>query len=439
MKKVNKNLIFYFAMAMALAVAGITSILARSSLVSLVMVLLGVDLMINGLVQLVRFFLAKMRRSGDFSVLIRAFLSMSASVFLIWYQEIPMWLMVVLFGAYMLLYGTAFLIQWWLYRQDEVKGRFLMFLMMIGFYVVGGIFLLSPSLAMDDMLILFGIYCLMLALTYFRDGLDALSSKTKSRMKRKVRFTMPAIICALVPAKALNDINEYLKDEDDYEIDDHKDEEKGDLDIYVHVTDSGFGLLGHMDIGFEGMILSYGNYDTDSYRLNSIIGDGVFYLAPEEATVETYLMVEKNNLFVYGLRLDEEQKAQIREAINRIVAQGYRWQTKIEREDGFSHPQDYESDFPSRLVCKTNARFYKFRDGRFKTYFALGSNCVLLADSVIGRLGTDILSMRGIISPGTYQDYLEKEYRKKDSMVISRRFYPCPKEKKKSAFSALRS
>ncbi len=402
MKKVNKNLIFYFAMAMALAVAGITSILARSSLVSLVMVLLGVDLMINGLVQLVRFFLAKMRRSGDFSVLIRAFLSMSASVFLIWYQEIPMWLMVVLFGAYMLLYGTAFLIQWWLYRQDGVKGRFLMFLMMIGFYVVGGIFLLSPSLTMDDMLILFGIYCLMLALTYFRDGLDALSSKTKSRMKRKVRFTMPAIICALVPAKALNDINEYLKDEDDYEIDDHKDEEKGDLDIYVHVTDSGFGLLGHMDIGFEGMILSYGNYDTDSYRLNSIIGDGVFYLAPEEATVETYLMVEKNNLFVYGLRLDEEQKAQIREAINRIVAQGYRWQTKIEREDGFSHPQDYESDFPSRLVCKTNARFYKFRDGRFKTYFALGSNCVLLADSVIGRLGTDILSMRGIISPGTY-------------------------------------
>ena len=72
-----------------------------------------------------------------------------------------MWLMVVLFGAYMLLYGTAFLIQWWLYRQDGVKGRFLMFLMMIGFYVVGGIFLLSPSLTMDDMLILFGIYCLM--------------------------------------------------------------------------------------------------------------------------------------------------------------------------------------------------------------------------------------------------------------------------------------
>ena len=362
-------------------------------------------------------------------------MSMIASVFLIWYQEIPMWLMVVLFGAYMLLYGTAFLIQWWLYRQDGVKGRFLMFLMMIGSYVVGGIFLLSPSLTMDDMLILFGVYCLMLALTYFRDGLDALSSGTKSRMKRKVRFTMPAIFCALVPAKALNDINEYLKDEDEYEIDDHKEEEKGDLDIYVHVTDSGFGLLGHMDIGFEGMILSYGNYDTDSYRLNSIIGDGVFYLAPEKETVETYLMVEKNNLFVYGLRLDEEQKAQIRAAINRIVSQGYRWHTKIERENGFSHPQDYESDFPSRLVCKANAQFYKFKDGRFKTYFALGSNCVLLADSVIGRLGTDILSMRGIVSPGTYQDYLEKEYRKKGSMVISRRFYPCPKEKKKARFA----
>ena len=65
-----------------------------------------------------------------------------------------------------------------------------------------------------------------------------------------------------------------------------------------------------------------------------------------------------------------------------------------------------------------------FVDGRFKTYFALGSNCVLLADSIIGRLGTDVLSMRGLITPGTYLDYLDKEYHKKGSMVITRQFYP---------------
>ena len=38
MKKVNKNLVFYFVIALALAAAGITSILARSRLVSLLTV-----------------------------------------------------------------------------------------------------------------------------------------------------------------------------------------------------------------------------------------------------------------------------------------------------------------------------------------------------------------------------------------------------------------
>ena len=162
-----------------------------------------------------------------------------------------------------------------------------------------------------------------------------------------------------------------------------------------------------------------------------MIGDGVFFLSPIESTIENYLSVEKNNLFVYGLRLNEEQKAQIRQAINRIVAKGIRWHTKIERENGFDHPQDYQEDYPSRLVCKTGAQFYKFVDGRFKTYFALGSNCVLLADSIIGRLGTDVLSMRGLITPGTYLDYLDKEYHKKGSMVITRQFYPCNEDGKK--------
>ena len=56
---------------------------------------------------------------------------------------------------------------------------------------------------------------------------------------------------------------------------------------------------------------------------------------------------------------------------------------------------------------------------------------MLLADSIIGRLGTDVLSMRELITPGTYLDYLDKEYHKKGSMVITRQFYPCNEDGKK--------
>lgn len=421
----SKNLIFYFLIGLALEVVGILSIWARSSLLSLVMLLLGIMLFINGTIQLIRFFLPKERHTGDFNVCLRSLLSLSISVLFIWYQGVPQWLMVVIFGFYMLLYASACFVQWWLYREDHVRGRLMLFLTALVLYVVGGIFLLSPSLTMDDMLILLGIYFIFLGIMYLRDGFDSLSSKTRNRVTRKIRITLPAIICAIIPAKTLNDINAYLKENDEFEEDDPNDLQESDLEVYVHVTSSGFGLLGHVDIGFEGMIISYGNYDTESYRLNAVIGDGVFFLSPTESTVENYLSVEKNNLFVYGLHLNEDQKEEIRQAINRIIEKGYRWYTKIERENGFSHPNDYQEDYPSRLVCKTGAKFYKFREGRFKTYFALGSNCVLLADSIIGRLGTDVLSMRGLITPGTYLDYLDKEYHKKGGMVVSRQFYPC--------------
>lgn len=432
MPRFNRNLVFNLLIAFALIVLGAVSIWAKTRLISVVMVALGIALMISGFVELIRFFIPGIHHHhGDYNGLFRSLLSIVASVILIWYQGVPQWLMVVLFGGYMLVYATACLMQWWLYRLDHVKGRLLLFFTALVLYVVGGIFLLSPSLTMDDMLILFGIYFILLGITYLRDSFESLSSKTKNKVKRKIRITLPAIVCAVIPAKTLNDINAYLKDNEDYEYDDHSQEETPDLEVYVHVTDNGFGLLGHMDIGFEGTLISYGNYDVESYKLNSVIGDGVFFLSPIASTIENYLSVEKNNLFVYGLKLNEQQKDEIRQTINQIVAKGYRWHTKIERENGFDHPQDYQEDYPSRLVYKTGAKFYKFRSGRFKTYFALGSNCVLLADSIIGRLGTDVLSMRGIITPGTYLDYLDKEYHKKGSMVVTRRFYPCLENEQK--------
>ena len=432
MPRFNRNLVFNLLIAFALIVLGAVSIWAKTRLISVVIVALGIALMISGFVELIRFFIPGIHHHhGDYNGLFRSLLSIVASVILIWYQGVPQWLMVVLFGGYMLVYATACLMQWWLYRLDHVKGRLLLFFTALVLYVVGGIFLLSPSLTMDDMLILFGIYFILLGITYLRDSFESLSSKTKNKVKRKIRITLPAIVCAVIPAKTLNDINAYLKDNEDYEYDDHSQEETPDLEVYVHVTDNGFGLLGHMDIGFEGTLISYGNYDVESYKLNSVIGDGVFFLSPIASTIENYLSVEKNNLFVYGLKLNEQQKDEIRQTINHIVAKGYRWHTKIERENGFDHPQDYQEDYPSRLVYKTGAKFYKFRSGRFKTYFALGSNCVLLADSIIGRLGTDVLSMRGIITPGTYLDYLDKEYHKKGSMVVTRRFYPCLENEQK--------
>lgn len=79
--------------------------------------------------------------------------------------------------------------------------------------------------------------------------------------------------------------------------------------------------------------------------------------------------------------------------------------------------------YAALLQQQTGAQLYKFTQSRFKTYFVLSTNCVLLADTILGQAGTDVLSVRGFISPGTYQDFLEREYSKPYSMVVSRFVY----------------
>ena len=53
----------------------------------------------------------------------------------------------------------------------------------------------------------------------------------------------------------------------------------------------------------------------------------------------------------------------------------------------------------------------------------MGTNCCYLVDDILVNSGGDILSINGIITPGTYYDYLNKELRLKSSNVIFKEIY----------------
>ena len=72
---------------------------------------------------------------------------------------------------------------------------------------------------------------------------------------------------------------------------------------------------------------------------------------------------------------------------------------------------------------KTNATFYKFSQGNYKTYFLLFTNCVKLVDNVIGATGSDLLKINGVITPGSYYDFLIREFKKENSNVITENIY----------------
>lgn len=83
---------------------------------------------------------------------------------------------------------------------------------------------------------------------------------------------------------------------------------------------------------------------------------------------------------------------------------------------------------------KYSVETYKFSKSRFKTYFVLGTNCVKLADKLIGTSGLDLIAMVGILSPGTYYDYFAQEYQKPHSMVVGAKIHNAGIRKK--TFSA---
>ena len=91
---------------------------------------------------------------------------------------------------------------------------------------------------------------------------------------------------------------------------------------------------------------------------------------------------------------------------------------KIKTEDG---KEDYT--YAYKIRHETDGELYKFIKSKFKSYFVLSTNCVLLADTIVGQAGTDILSPKGFIAPGTYQAYLNREFEKPNSIVVSKHVY----------------
>ena len=100
-----------------------------------------------------------------------------------------------------------------------------------------------------------------------------------------------------------------------------------------------------------------------------------------------------------------------------------------EDENGKSYGiYQYAEDYPCRLHYRTGAKFYKIKQGKFKTYWVCGDNCASFIDWILGQLGSDVLSIRGIITPGSYFEFLETEYMKKSSPVVYRKVHPWNEE-----------
>ena len=173
----------------------------------------------------------------------------------------------------------------------------------------------------------------------------------------------------------------------------------------------------------EEQVISYGGYDEAAMKLGGGMGPGVLFQHSEKEKYIAFCEAHSGKtLFGFGLHLETEEVAAMKDKLQEILADSYEWTPSARRaEQGELSPGEY-TDYASALYLATGARFFKFRSGSFRHYFVLGTNCVKLADTLLRASGSATVAT-GIIAPGTYYDFLNREFMRAGSNVVSRTVY----------------
>jgi len=278
--------------------------------------------------------------------------------------------------------------------------------------------------------IIFGFYLILFSLNIFSDALASLMKNNDGaqKMKKHIRVSLPVVIAAFLPIRLLNKVNKLVAEEPDalLLLSDKNKEQEIDMEIFIHTKAGLLPGIGHVDVSMGEVVYSYGNYDTATWKMGGFFADGVMVEMGKASHIKQSLDVEKKILMGYGLSLPQDQKKGARDKLNEIILDLVPWEPLAEQAekgqiDG--KPEDYD-DVSSQLYNDAGARFYKFKFGDpFKTYYAMGTNCVKLVDTIVGKTGIDLMKINGIITPGAYLDYLDRLYERGDSIVVSRTLY----------------
>lgn len=430
MKKEYVRKVWLLLFGGGLVAVGIAVLVNGEFLVGPAAQLGGIFIGVHGLHQIIKLLREDGKRKQN---IISGFITAGIGLVMVFLPGMTLQILTFIFSLYVLIMGAVKLID--LIGSIKHSGNDIAADMAaVLFFAVFGIIMLFGSFYDGRTLsIIIGIYCIMFGVSELGDFIrEIMPERIKRAYHRKVRVSLPLIVTTFLPFSTLKnyqqrldsreiDIESLLKEEKSLDK-----KEKPNIRVLIHVSDDGVGVVGHCDLCIGNTVLSYGNYDASSERLFGAIGDGVLFLADAKTYIEYGIKNDNQMIFSYGLRLTEEQYKRVGQKIKRLLNIAYPWkppfQVAVEGGDKNAELSRFK-DYCSRLWDGTKADFYKFRTGRFKTYCVMSTNCVLLVDSILAKAGTDIIKIVGIISPGAYYDYLQKEYSLENGIVVSREIY----------------
>lgn len=422
MLKKSISSIFYFIVALFFIILGFFLIFSSESTMKTILMILSIGMIV---VAFLRFFVTFFQKKNRNGIWIRSFLELIFGFYLTFHIDKTIDVITVLFGFYLLCHAFLHYMNHYLYQLDRIPNRLGILINGLIDMIFGFCLIFNPDQNLKYAAIVIGIYFIFYGLMNFNDFLsEIVPKKYQNRFKNKIRIPLPIIFTFLIPQQLLNSINDSLKTKQDSSILSIKKEKgKTDLSVFIHLAKTGSASFGHVDLSYKGKIYSYANYDKHSRRFMDAVGDGVIAVCNKKKYIE-YMTTKKGRYLVeFGISLSDKQKEKVEKKIEELI----HWNTipyepDLQLADKGMIPREEFKDMASELYKYANAKFYKIMRGKHKTYFVFKTNCVVVVESVLGSLGT-FLPQNGIISPGTYYDYLNNEFMKKNSKVISRKIY----------------
>ena len=327
----------------------------------------------------------------------------------------------IFFGWWMFGRGFISLVEFHVLIHDQLPGSYTRFFVSISSILVALFMLVSPNLSVKtEVLSIFaGIYFLVYGILGLLFHITIVRRQQHPDLP-SWSYSPPIFMNAFFPVELFISLKQLQKSSRESGSDDPQD---ADLKVFIHMKGKGPEAFGHIDLSYKGTVVSYGNHDPESRKLMGTYGDGVLLWVDEERFLRQCLNVEGKTIVGYGIRLDDRQKRILEEHIKELLSRAMPWKSAAQRADEAGEDITPYRDYASRVYKNTGGQMYKFTKGKFRTYFISSTNCVLLADELIRNKDLSLVYLSGLVTPGAYLSFLNSEYLKPNTPVISRTLY----------------
>ncbi len=322
-----------------------------------------------------------------------------------------------LYGLWALLSALVKFISLYAFHIDRVGNRIFVALDAVITLAFALILLTDPlpniftlSYVASAFLIFYGVVQVGIAIK------QLMGNKIKNRINQSIHFPLPLMISVFLPQRVYNVLEgngsrRLIQTSTPSAV-----QSPNELEIFFHFHKDGPQSLGHVDISFEDKMYSYGCHDPKHRYLFGTLGDGVLITAKRDRFIKYSIEEEGSTICSFNVDLSSDQTEIIRKRISSLMERTIQWKCSAEK-------NNTGNDYASRIYKSTQGEFYKFSEGWFKTYFAVSTNCVQLVDYFLHFKELGLFRLGGIITPGTYFNFLNSAYQQEKTMVTARTVY----------------